>query len=1272
MAKKKKQKTTTKTTRSTKKPSGKATKCGITSIDRNGTKLTCNWNKDSGLTSQKVQVRYHIQNRKDTKKSLKWSSWSTLSTSTSISKKSFSVKDLLEKHFVESVQFRVTAKAKGKNENHSEKIFDFVNVPSQYIKLKVEESEPIGHAKISYEVKHASDSNKYALEKVQFYYRAVKNSSKKPSFGTSYVSAGTRSSLSGSFNIKDIKGSDGKPIALTKDNDFYEVYFIAVPISYSGMASDAKKALLKYSKGTGWTKINYSTTPKTDIDPDKTAAWIDPDTGSLRFRVRWDPGITKGHPVDKVLVQYSLSVPDFRAHDEDASKPVTPVSTNWQDAGEFASDINKARTWLFTPDETLGEDQGVFIRIKGTHGASETFSSTLFLDDVFGDLKNPTLTKVETDQTTHKATVTATNNSEVKGSFLRVFATYQTGEEETDGERKYIGKIESGTDSGTFQCEDWSNYKGILFDVQAVAGSKHSADADDGWYMVSDIVSQNGVIPHKAGSVTAYAVVGKTKGKKDTIYVEWVWDWDEAQYAEVSWSDDPYSWESTTAPSSYTLASLKPTHCYIPSLETGKTWYVRVRLFRTDGQNSIYGDYSQPVAVDLSANPSRPKLTLSESGITSTGSVVASWVYETNISDGTRQQSAQLYDVKDGNYIPLSFASTESAQHITIRGEDLVREGWVVGEKHDLAVMVTSESGRSAEYSETDDLTLIQPPAINIGTINIEDLSITNDDGTVDTETTLTKLPITGSVATTGEASDITIIIERAQSSIQPRPDGRRIEGYDGEVVFSGSLDPAGDGTFSINSTDLFRPLDDAALYRIRVVVSDDYGQSVEESKKFIVRWADRALPPLVQLAIDDNNAAAQLTLVKPDGARDTDVCDVYRLSLDAPQLILSNGVLGNTYYDPYPALGANGGYRIVYKTAEGNYITADHTYAWLDTTDYDEAEIVDEFAIMIDYPGHHIELPYNINLDNSWSKDFTETKYLGGAVQGDWNLSVSRSVSVNTDIAVEYQTPLIKQVRELANYAGVCHVRTPDGSCFCGDVQVSENRDDKLVNKIAKFSLKITRVDPVDEEMLTADEWKEYLDSIDTSSSTGGSATIGGLTPGTISGGTTLGEVVSQIKELQLRVNTNTVDISGLKSADEAASTAATNLENRIKKNEDDIAAIKEELEAMQTSITNLQASDTAQNSNITTLQTDLAALKKKVGDFGTGTSGGDSASLEAIRTEINDLKTRVSTLETNGVASADLTALTGRVDTLEKNTVKTSDMVNWTDDEINTAVSD
>ena len=129
-----------------------------------------------------------------------------------------------------------------------------------------------------------------------------------------------------------------------------------------------------------------------------------------------------------------------------------------------------------------------------------------------------------------------------------------------------------------------------------------------------------------------------------------------------------------------------------------------------------------------------------------------------------------------------------------------------------------------------------------------------------------------------------------------------------------------------------------------------------------------------------------------------------------------------------------------------------------------------DNARTIIDVNGDQIELPYNIELSNSWSKDFQRTKYLGGSVQGDWNPAVTRDLSAKTVLLRGRDLDQQLAMRDLAGYAGIAHIRTPDGSSMACDVQVREAMDYK--SKRVSYTLAVQAIDPQRNDGMTLDEW--------------------------------------------------------------------------------------------------------------------------------------------------------------------------------------------------------
>ena len=81
------------------------------------------------------------------------------------------------------------------------------------------------------------------------------------------------------------------------------------------------------------------------------------------------------------------------------------------------------------------------------------------------------------------------------------------------------------------------------------------------------------------------------------------------------------------------------------------------------------------------------------------------------------------------------------------------------------------------------------------------------------------------------------------------------------------------------------------------------------------------------------------------------------------------------------------------------------------------------------------------------------------------------RNASVGTEVATD-DLSIITMMRRLAVYPGICHVRTPEGSSFAADVQVSEKQAYNMAGKIAVFDLTITRVDSETLDGMPYDVW--------------------------------------------------------------------------------------------------------------------------------------------------------------------------------------------------------
>lgn len=781
--------------------------------------------------------------------------------------------------------------------------------------------------------------------------------------------------------------------------------------------------------------------------------------GGFQCTVDWTAGQSGGqNPIDKTTAQYTITTPDGGL--------TCPSGASWKDAN-ISRDTEAGDAAVFSIDDQLGKDQCLFIRVNTQHDSNITYGKPQL--SYVGFLKDPSGLSVSTDNVTHKATITATNNSAVEDSMLIVRYVPSSGDPID------IGVIPHGSTSVTVQCPNWDDQGAIAFDVYAIVGTavkQTRADGVDSYSVTVGMRSQNTVSDGGAVPVAPKNVsVSRVEGKSDTVRVDWDWPWSEAGSAEISWSDHDDAWESTDEPESFLISNLHASHWNISGLETGKTWYVRVRLIAGNMATSegvTYGPWSDVSqgTIDLSSAPNKPVLILSNSIIPEDGSTIASWVYTT--TDNTAQAYAEVAIVENGGYIPIAHSLT--AQHVIIPAQ---AENYTLltGNIYNLVCRVKSASGKLSEWSDIVSLTVAKPITCEIVQTSLVSQHIESMRG-VDT---LTKMPLSIKVTGAGDGGITTVVVERAEDYLMVRPDETNFNGNKGEMVLQTSPPLVGINQVSFNTDDLIGPMDDGAVYNIVATVQDGLGQKDSVTLPFEVHWEHQAEEPSAEIVIDEANLIAYIKPIAPANADPEDVADIYRLSADKPELIVEGAIFGETYVDPYPALGDMGGHRIVTRTKNGDYITEGNQIAMIDSPELGVNPIENEDLLnVIDFEGRQIRFYWDTDYSNTWAKDFQETTYLGGSIEGDWNPAVSRSGTLSSKAITVLDQEMLKDVRRLADYPGICHVRTADGSSYAADVQVSEDYTDDEKGMVTNYSLSITKVGSQGIDGMTKEQWDE------------------------------------------------------------------------------------------------------------------------------------------------------------------------------------------------------
>ena len=770
------------------------------------------------------------------------------------------------------------------------------------------------------------------------------------------------------------------------------------------------------------------------------------ENNTYNVTIQWNAPESVARPIDEVTVQYVIGTPTANGG--------APTS-GWQDAVTLKDTSQTDGTTIDVPDR-CGVDEALYVRVNTKHDKNVTYGTPKRV--AVGYCATPSGLSASISGST--ATIECTNNCNIPSSYTLVSIMYK------DGNRTVITPLvimPKGTTRTTATLPAIKPGTDVTFRAQTFAGTYTAGTTLHSAYMSSATITYGTSI---SAAPTGFAL--SATSVLGTVRATWNWTWPSANMAELSWADHEDAWESTDEPATYTI-DRKATAWNISGLEAGVRWYVRARLGMSDGDDVTWSEWTKSEDIILSSAPVVPVLQLSAGVITANGSVEASWVYVT--SDGTGQASAVIAEVVGSAYRVI--ATTTSSQALTLSAKKL---GWATGSTHLLAVRVTSASGHiSDDWSAPVPVIVADAVTCEITSTSFETVTETIDGETV-SYTTLTEMPLEITVAGAKAGGITSVIIERAEEYFLARPDEDITRGYAGETIAVYSQ--LGEAAIAINNADLIGHLDDGAKYRITATTQDSYGQSASATLDFRVRWTDQAIIPTAGAIIDEGETFAIIVPMLPNdvpATSDTEnaVADIYRLSADKPVLIYEGATFGESYVDPYPTIGEHGGHRVVYRSKNGDYITPDDTLAWVDLDEAD-GDFLDIDYNIIEWDTGVVRLTHNIDLSNSWTKNFAETQYLGGSVQGDWNPAVHREGNMSTVAVATEDADLIRAMRRLAVHPGICHVRTKDGSNYAADVQVSESYKQSTAHKVVEFSLKITRVDTQALDGMTLAAWEE------------------------------------------------------------------------------------------------------------------------------------------------------------------------------------------------------
>ena len=760
-----------------------------------------------------------------------------------------------------------------------------------------------------------------------------------------------------------------------------------------------------------------------------------------RVTVTWKAPFSILDPIDTITVQYVIATP--------TTTNLSAPASGWSDDIRVAGNGGNDKVITNISDQ-VGTDECMWIRLKATHDDFEVYSSKAIC--VYkGALATPGINATPNVSSGNVAiTITENTGCDVAGTVI----FYRS--EKRPNYDQIVAVLSHGTTSTSVHIDEiMSSYPNPVettcFGAYAFVGTHSGLSVSA--QMKSGIATDSDILARPP------AWLSLDEGTRDdNVRIGWPWTWTAATNAELSWADHDDAWESTDEPEVYPIDDRQVSSWLIAKLQIGRKWYFRVRLIYEDDDEKIIGPWSETYDFDLSTIPNKPVLILNKNVVSQAGILTARWVYSSD--DETEQSYADIYMYESTGTQPSDIEDEcELIAHVGENQTVEIDNEWHGGKIYFFYLRLTSTAGRQSEWSDP-----VRVYAADPIDLVVSDNSLVETDGI----SYLKELPLSVTVTGAGIAGQTIVSIIRAEDYHIFRPDGSDEDGFAGETIATIVMD--GEGEAVIAPDDLVGYLDDGAKYILRCTAVDEYEQTASVEIPFTVSWTHQAGKPSAVVKMDEYQRIAIITPIAPANYEEGDVCDIYRISADKPELIVQGAEFGESYVDPYPAFGDFCGHRIVTRTRNDDYITEDNHLAWFHA-DQDIGDILIEKAMIIDVAGEQIELPYNIEIQNSWTKDFKRTAYLGGSVQGDWNPAVTRDISANTVLLRGRDIDTQLSMRNLAGYAGIAHIRTPDGSSVTADIQVRESMS--YQNKRVSYSLAIKVVDPEGLDGMTYEEWQ-------------------------------------------------------------------------------------------------------------------------------------------------------------------------------------------------------
>lgn len=559
--------------------------------------------------------------------------------------------------------------------------------------------------------------------------------------------------------------------------------------------------------------------------------------------------------------------------------------------------------------------------------------------------------------------------------------------------------------------------------------------------------------------------------------------WTSVNYAKsyaLEYTTDKNYFNGST--NTQTIDGLTGTSKNIDGLDTGKTWFFRIKAVNDAGE-SRYSDISDPMV--LGKQPDAPTTwSLTTKASISDKTVALYWVH--NSADGSSQTSAEIAITIDDSTEILTWTNDrgEDDKDKTVRYEldissypDATKLKWKVRTKGIL--------DQWSPWSVEREIDVYAPPALSV---DIPELVDNNEAE----NKVLTGYPFTLKldIGTTNQnvlSYHISVLADRSFRTTDDDNDVMYMVRAGEEIYVNDvDVDDNTENIIEITFTPAMINLINNMTYTVNCSVAMDSGLTAEASITFDTLFETRSFYPLYEYNYNSDDKTASIlpycinyVIDSDDDTEDTltenVTLAVYRKNFDGTYTELAKELPNDKCHwilDPHPSMDV-GRYRIVATST----LTGQSEYG-----DYEEEGIGGEIGVIIqwnefyDNPEYDSEedafnnesenhwaasslhLIYNIDIADNNSLDVSLVKYIGRSHPVSYYGTQIGQTSSWTAAIPKSDIETLALLRQLSVWMGDCYVREASGSGYWASVGVSFSQShDQLTIPV---TLTVTRVE--------------------------------------------------------------------------------------------------------------------------------------------------------------------------------------------------------------------